>query len=89
MSWGFKKVGKLQEELKAAVQSESQCPQAIRDELCLRIDQSFIHLQPGQAVMAESYGHMGDTVRPYNGTDTLLVRVHTVPLIDTPMEAQS
>lgn len=86
MSWSFKKVAKakLAAELKTAVQAESNCPQEIRDELCHRIDEQLRFAKPDDGILAESYGHKGNSGRTYGGTDTLFMRVGACPIIDTP-----
>lgn len=72
MSWNFHSAGTRRDALKTAVQAESRCPQAIRDELCRRIDSCKIlstnvpdvlrnELPSGHAMLVESHGHLNDT----------------------------
>lgn len=64
--------GTRRDALKAAVQAESRCPQAVRDELCRRIDNYKIlstdvpdtlrnELPVGHAMLVESHGHLNET----------------------------
>lgn len=90
MSWSFKKVGTNREAVKAAVQVDTSTPQAVKDEVCARVDAEFRGkwfsadgetANAGSAVLAESYGHLeADPARPWKGMDTILIRVQTVAL---------
>jgi len=100
MSWSFRKVGTIREALKASVQAES-APQAVKDEICARIDGIHIfssakqsapqasqsnELPKGQAIYVASHGHLdADTWHPYRGFDEMTIRVINIPLIDTPL----
>ena len=92
MSWSFLKAGTVKDVLKASVQQES-APQAVRDEICKRIDQEFLNagwgnrMEIGRAILVESYGHFDTSAdRPYNGFDDMRIRVRTIPLINTPLD---
>lgn len=91
MSWNFRKAGTLRDALKASVQSES-APQNIKDEVCARVDSEFNvaacdnELPSTKIVVAESYGHFDEQGnRLYRGMDTMLIRVYTIPVINTPL----
>ena len=89
MSWNFRKAGKDKVALKAAVQAETACPQAIRDELCARVDGMNMDYYPGSALLVHSFGHLEaqDAPRPWNGCGDLKLSVEVVPYIDTPLAA--
>ena len=89
MSWNFKKVGtpRRASALKASVQSEV-APKAVKDEICQRIDD--IAASPNHvssAILVESHGHLGADDRPFEGVDTVVIRVQTLPFINGPAES--
>jgi hypothetical protein len=86
MSWNFRKAGKDVAALKAAVQVES-APQALKDEVCARIDYQRAHYPNAAAILVHSYGHLETTS---DGSLTLrgasiFIDVQPVSWIDTPV----
>lgn len=84
MSWNFRKVGQNKDLLKAAVQAEF-APQAIKDEVCARID--AIPTFETHAILVESSGHLDappDMTRPWKGSYDIKIHVDNVPFINTP-----
>jgi hypothetical protein len=83
VSWNFRKAGTIKDALKASVQAEH-APQAIKDEVCARIDD--LTIGDHQAIYAASHGYMMATdARPWKGVDEIKITVTLIPLIDTPL----
>lgn len=85
MSWNFRMCGLSRDVLKKSVAAQS-APDAIKAEVCARIDAVPIFDEGKQAIFIESSGHLDPKQdRPWYSVDEIKIRVWAIPFNNTPL----